>query len=74
MDDGNRTHVTGLESNLRYTVIISTTANADNTISLKNYILHIKSVIVIENILKIDIHEEVTSSNAAIAHLLYYLR
>lgn len=61
---------------------ISTTANADNAISLKDYDFPKKAGIVIgnegfgvdeeifelsDNILKIDIHEEVTSLNAAIA-------
>jgi len=61
---------------------ISTTANATNAISLKDYNFPAKSGIVIgnegfgvddeifelsDNILKIDIHEEVTSLNAAIA-------
>ena len=61
---------------------ISTTANAKNAVSLKDYTFPIKSGIVIgnegfgvdeeifelsNNILKIDIHEEVTSLNAAIA-------
>lgn len=61
---------------------ISTTANASNAISLQDYTFPSKSGIVIgnegfgvdeeifelsDNILKIDIHEEVTSLNAAIA-------
>ena len=61
---------------------ISTTANASNAISLQDYTFPSKSSIVIgnegfgvdkeifelsDNILKIDIHEEVTSLNAAIA-------
>jgi tRNA G18 (ribose-2'-O)-methylase SpoU len=61
---------------------ISTTANAQNAISLKDYTFPEKAGIVIgnegfgvdaeifelsDNILKIDIHEEVTSLNAAIA-------
>ncbi|KAB7884374.1 TrmH family RNA methyltransferase [Poseidonibacter ostreae] len=61
---------------------ISTTANAENAISLKDYTFPTKAGIVIgnegfgvdeeifelsDNILKIDIHEEVTSLNAAIA-------